>query len=252
MSYRCWVRIGVMLIALSVLAASAAEFGPKPKLDLTVRSFPNAQDPSVVLEVVYSAGELRSTGVQFDIEVSDASNVTVSAGPAAEFANKTLAVADTDKNHKRVLAFGLNADLIWDGVLAVISITPGEAEAQDPVIVRLTSVVAVDQGVAAVALDTVRFKGQALLPGLGRQISAIRPLSQPIYATVPCSSDVNGDGKVDVADLQCLAAMAAGATHERCDLDVDGRLNSADFQVVLRTILNLALTPPSQTIGASQ
>jgi hypothetical protein len=58
-----------------------------------------------------------------------------------------------------------------------------------------------------------------------------------MYATMLCSNDINGDGVVDVADLQLLAAMAAGGDYGRCDLNGDGKVNGADFGVVLKAIL---------------
>ena len=61
-----------------------------------------------------------------------------------------------------------------------------------------------------------------------------------LYATRTCGLDVNGDGRVDVADLQALAAMAAAGAPVRCDLDGDGRLAKADFEILSRAVLKHA------------
>ena len=48
------------------------------------------------------------------------------------------------------------------------------------------------------------------------------------------SGDLNGDGKVDIADAVCiLDLMAAGTFSAEADLNNDGKIDIADFVVVL-------------------
>lgn len=251
---RVVARVGVVLSISSVLAMGAAALAPKPRLDLTVRPAQSVQDRKVVLEVAYTAGDLRAVGMQFDVECSDASRVTVSAGPAAEFANKTVSVADTESDHKRILVFGLNSEVLLDGVLAVVTIVPSEAAGQEPPAIRLKSIVAVNQGVALVELEPVELIAGDAAPGVrstpARQSSTTPSRPAPVYATMACTADVNGDGRVDVADLQLLAAMASGGTRGRCDLNGDGVITLDDFNIVLNAIRGGGLGPLPRRSGS--
>jgi hypothetical protein len=90
-------------------------------------------------------------------------------------------------------------------------------------------------------MDPVEYKAPAAVFGMRRMLAAqpsgfSLPLL-PVYATMACTSDVNGDGKIDLADLQLLAAMATGEPNARCDLNGDGKVNLDDFQLVLDAIL---------------
>lgn len=59
----------------------------------------------------------------------------------------------------------------------------------------------------------------------------------PLVTTALCGMDVNGDGRVTVADIQELVAMAAAAAPVRCDLDGDGWLTKKDFDMLSRAVL---------------
>jgi len=89
---------------------------------------------------------------------------------------------------------------------------------------------------------TVRIRFEASDVGLGSVVEAavddIRITGwwcEETQTPVPCAGDVNGDGKVNVADFNLLATnfgMIAGASMSQGDVTADGMVNVADFNVV--------------------
>jgi VWFA-related protein len=60
-----------------------------------------------------------------------------------------------------------------------------------------------------------------------------------ITASATCSCDVNGDGRVDVGDVQLIINQAMGVAAATCDLNGDGAVNVGDVQVVINAALGL-------------
>jgi len=71
------------------------------------------------------------------------------------------------------------------------------------------------------------------------------PPPPPPPSTV--TGDVNGDGKVDFADLQALLLNILGTVTAQLDLIVDGKINSLDFAVSSGEIINANPPPPGDT-----
>jgi hypothetical protein len=60
-----------------------------------------------------------------------------------------------------------------------------------------------------------------------------------ITATASCTCDVNGDGKVDVSDVQLIINQVLGVVPATCDINGDGAINVGDVQIVINAALGL-------------
>jgi hypothetical protein len=58
-----------------------------------------------------------------------------------------------------------------------------------------------------------------------------------------CSCDVNGDGAVNIADVQLEINRALGIAASGCDVNGDGTVNIADVQIVINAALGLGCRP---------
>ena len=63
-------------------------------------------------------------------------------------------------------------------------------------------------------------------------------------AARPFLGDVNGDGQVNVLDVQTLANVLLGGTcGGNCDINSDGRVDILDLQRLVNIVLGLAACP---------
>ncbi len=70
--------------------------------------------------------------------------------------------------------------------------------------------------------------------GLGSNVlSAVTPASLSLVKPKPVSSDINGDGKVDLTDLSILISNWGSTKNRKVDLNGDGKVNLADVSILL-------------------
>ena len=109
--------------------------------ELSLGSGAAAPGKPVVLEMNLKDGQGRLVALQCDLEFDpDAVSVTVEAGPAAKKAEKNLATFKPARNKMKLLTMGLNHNLIGDGVVALITVTPAAGAAPGAIaVIRITN-----------------------------------------------------------------------------------------------------------------
>jgi hypothetical protein len=61
--------------------------------------------------------------------------------------------------------------------------------------------------------------------------------------SVRAACDINGDGSINIADLQRIVNESLGTIQAADDMNQDGRVTVTDVQIVINAVLGLACTP---------
>ena len=225
------------LLAVSLVLAQAAP--PRGRVEINRKIAPPGHSRAE-MAIEWHPGSQPSTSIQFDIECAPGWRMAVEAGRGAALMGKTVATSDLAGGRKRVLVFSVDSLELADGEVAVVTVVPA-VEHPDALWIEAGGIIVVDQSAVPVSLDTVRYGD-----GWGEAFAAVKTAiaaletGGPLYATKACGLDINGDGIVSVADLQQLVAMTAVDVSVRCDLDSDGVLTKADFQILMKAVMATA------------
>jgi uncharacterized protein (TIGR03437 family) len=124
------------------------------------------------VEVSLSSGGQALSGVQCDVSYPDeALSFSVSSGASVTTAAKMIWTAVPDSGVERILATGLNQNVIADGVLATLAIQMKTGAAPGIYPLTLTNVIASDPSGAPVTLSTI--DGGAVVAGTGVAAPAV-------------------------------------------------------------------------------
>jgi VWFA-related protein len=188
-------------------------------LDILERTAP----PGGVVEVpvTIAGGGTSPTSFQFDLGF-DAAKLTlntISKGASLTSVGKDVTWTELGAGSYRIVGAGLNTTPIPDGTVVLLS---------------FTLKIGFTKGVAPLTpsnAQAVNAQGQTLT-------TTASPGS--VTATL-CTCDVNGDGAVNVADVQLVINMTLGRTPagECGDVNLDGAVNVADVQLVINGALGL-------------
>ncbi|HXE62950.1 MAG TPA: FG-GAP-like repeat-containing protein, partial [Bryobacteraceae bacterium] len=165
--------------------------------------------------------QLTSTGTPalstFQMDLSfDQTQLTYQSsrnGDAATAAGKTISTNVQPNGDIRLLAVGLNQNVIANGTVAWVSFTLSSPFSATTVTPK-----------ACTSAD-----GQAVVLGTACTAGTIRP----------ASCDINSDGNTNVADVQLIINEALGVVPAVHDLNHDGSVNVADVQKVINAALGL-------------
>jgi hypothetical protein len=164
-----------------------------------------------------STGTASTTAFQADLNFDQTKLTFVSSRAGAQLtsANKSLATNVLPNNDVRLLASGFNQNTISNGVVAYATFT------LSPLFTTGSSTVSLKNCASSDALSNV------LLPAC-------------IAGTIrPFSCDINGDGTVNVSDVQLVINEALGVSPAVHDLNHDGVVNVADVQKEINAALGL-------------
>jgi uncharacterized protein (TIGR03437 family) len=131
----------------------------------------NAQGGAAV-EVSLSSGGQTLSGIQCDVSYPDkALSFSVSSGASVTRAAKMTWTATPEPGVERILAVGLNQNVIPDGVLVTLAVQVKTGAAPGVYALTLTNVIASDPSGAPVMLSTI--DGGAVVPGTGVSAPAV-------------------------------------------------------------------------------
>ena len=230
MKVHCGIFIGALAAVLATQPASMAQ----GSADAFVVKLPGASmASSITLSAADASGgvgqtveipvNLTNTGtaspatfqVDFSFDRQKLSFESIRAGPQLSMANKSLSSNVLANGDVRVLTTGMNQTVIAGGIVAYASFT------LQPVFVGGSSAVTLKNCVGSSAL------GSALATGCN-------------VATVKAfGCDLNGDGAVNVVDLQLIVNEALGTLPATHDLNGDGKVNVADVQKTVNAALGV-------------
>jgi len=169
-------------------------------------------------------GSASPAGFQADLsfDATKLTFVSASAGPQATAAGKSITTSTLDGGAIRLLASGLNQNAIAGGTVAYATFTVNAAFARGSTSLTVSNCAATDAS------------GNSLATGCGA----------PVPVETPCNCDINGDGKVDVSDVQLIINEALGIIPAVNDLNHDGVVNIADVQIVINSVLGFGCPAP--------
>jgi hypothetical protein len=252
--YRCLTA--VLLVGFSILEApnaSAYDF----RIELDDVPFPPTAAESVDIRVADIVSAPASLFLDLRFPSSLMNVLSVSAGPTASAAGKTLDYTIVDPNTIRIVIGGVNQNTISEGVVATIHflVTPGatrrslygihalSVSAADPMADRLT----VDtRGVGSLPIR-IHWLLIGVLCAYGLFLIARKHrvyASLLFFFVLPVTAisafvagDVNESGTLEMTDLDSLINVALGASTDFADIDGSGKVDAVDYQLLVRALL---------------
>src|SRR3979490_1311019 len=94
-----------------------------PAAQLSVTRVSAQRGDAAIVEVKFAAQGNKVSGIRFDMECDPALAITVTIGPSASSAAKSLTAADLSAGKKRILIAGLNQRALTTGVLLSLKIS---------------------------------------------------------------------------------------------------------------------------------
>jgi hypothetical protein len=94
---------------------------------------------------------------------------------------------------------------------------------------------------SGLAASGTAYTGNVLLGTIGG-LSTPVPVTLTVYQNTPPACDINGNGSINVADVQLEINEALGAALPANDLNGDHVVNVADVQIVINAVLGLVCT----------
>lgn len=197
---------------LLLLLLSVAAFAQTLAPSVSPASLRPGQSTTVTLNYAGSSGGIGVSGIQWDLVDGPLTSAAPVAGTAA--VGKQISA-----NGSRAIVVGVNAGSqggIPNGVLATVVLTAPAGTPSGPISVSLTGLVGTDSAGNAVNI----------IPGSAVTVTVLPPLG-----------DLNGDGKVDAADLGVAVSQALGiAACTTGDINGDGKCNVQDVILVAKQI----------------
>jgi len=187
---------------------------------LTVENTTAASGATVDVPVTLTATTAPS-GFQYDLAYDNSKLTFVQAkqGDQTKAANKDISTNALSSSSLRVLAAGLNQGLIGNGTVVLMNF-------------RLNS--AFSSGAASLTCSNAQSTDAN-----SRAITPTTCQSGTLTVRASCSCDVNGDGSINVSDVQLIVNQALGIVSNRCDINADGQTNVLDVQMVVNATLGL-------------
>lgn len=181
-----------VLCALCVPAPAA--FGQSIGLALGSATGQPGGSVSVPLSLTTSGAQVSSISWTFAYAAADISNVSVAPGPAATAAAKSISCQETSTGRSTCVAFGLNRNLIANGVLANATFTLAANTSA-----TTTSIQNLNPGAASANGDAVLGTGSAGAIAITRPVSLSAIACSPAALVAPASS-------------QCTVSLTAAAS----------------------------------------
>jgi hypothetical protein len=202
------VKLITALLALPLMAQNVTL---TPSVGVVLSSATVKPGGTVTVSVIYTdiSPSVNVAGLQWTLSLPSGQMAPPTVGTVATAASKTL-----NCNGFKCLVVGVNANVIGSGTVAQAVITAPTTPG--PYIVAAINVVGANLSANAVTLTT--------LPGA--------------TFTVTTPTDVNGDGKVDITDLQLDISQILGLT--ACglgDVNGDGSCDVLDAEAIIKAIL---------------
>ena len=205
-------------VTQSVTACQAS--GSAAAVTLTVENTTAAAGATVDVPVTLTATTAPS-GFQYDLAYDNSKLTFVQAkqGDQTKSANKDISTNALSSSSLRVLAAGLNQGLIGNGTVVLMNF-------------RLNS--GFSSGTASLTCSNAQSTDAN-----SRAITPTTCQSGTLTVRASCSCDVNGDGNINVSDVQLIVNQALGIVSNRCDINADGQTNVLDVQMVVNATLGL-------------
>jgi len=194
-----------MKTIIAVLFCSGLVFGQTLTLTGPATARPGN---TIAVDVVLASPPADLAGVQWSVGLPPGLTATATAGAASNTAAKTLYCKD---DATLCLAVGINTNLYAAGVVATYSVVLPAVLTPGPVTIPLSGVIGA----------TLEGKQAPLTAGAAYSFNVLS------------SMDLNGDGTVDVQDLQLMIQeILSGALAH--DQNGDGAADVRDAQIVAR------------------
>lgn len=224
----------VTLVELVDGSGAAVPVVPPPAGKITVGPPPAAQ---VTLEVSPSTAFPGRT-VNLLVNINDKVQNVASAQVTVNF--DTLGTVDASKVTYGVLPSGsvLTVNTAPGEVSVGVAATTGANGPGTLFTIPLTIGSGVQPGTYPVTITAA-----TLTDDKGQAIPAVVTSGSVTVVAAPLLGDVNGDGKVDMADVQAVILLYFTGTYDiRADINGDGKVSVGDIRAVLRISLGL---PPA-------
>ena len=161
------------------------------------------------------------SGFQYDVAYDNSKLTFVQAkqGDQTKAANKDISTNALSSSSLRVLAAGLNQGLIGNGTVVLMNFRLNSGFSSGTASLTCSNAQSTDANSKAITPTTCQ--------------------SGTLTVRAACSCDVNGDGTINVSDVQLIVNQALGIVSNRCDINADGQTNVLDVQMVVNATLGL-------------
>lgn len=212
------MKILVLALALTLAATLAAQTVTESPANVTVRP-----GQSVYLSLMFADAtpSVNAAGFQWSMTTPSGWTVTAAAGAQAAAAQKQIACQEATGGASMLcIVYGLNQTVIPAGELAKIQFTPAPSTPPGTTLIVLSGLLVADA------------TAQPVPVGIGPGTTL----------TVLGKFDLNGDGKIDIADVQISVSQVIGATAcSTGDVNADSKCDLID--VLLTVLAALGLQP---------
>jgi hypothetical protein len=210
--------LSVFLLANALLWAQTAN-----SANLTLVPPATATSPAIVQVSLQNSPGSAPAAIQFTVGATkDVTGIVATIGAAGTAANKLIGCGAWVNSSLTCIVYGVNATAIGNGVIASLSVNlvSGLGVTSEPL--TLTPVSMADGNAVAVAATSSG-------------------------ASIPVSSacDFNGDGVIDMKDIQLVLSQAiggAGACTAAGDINKDGKCDVFDVARVVIAVLPVGTT----------
>lgn len=197
---------------------------PPGTVTLNLQDVSATPGSTVDVPLVLTASNAAPAAFQLDVSFSPSRLRfnSASRGEQLTYAGKDLA-STTSYGQVRLAGAGLNQNTIGNGTVARLNFT---VDSSFPTGTSTT--------LGCSSAQSVTAQGQSLTTSCS---------GSRITVSAGCSCDVNGDGAVNIADVQLEINRALGIAASGCDVNGDGTVNIADVQIVINAALGLGCRP---------
>jgi VWFA-related protein len=182
--------------------------------------------PGGTVEIPVTLNALGTAPAAFQLDLGyDNSKVTFTSsrpGDQLVVASKDLSTNPLSSSSVRLIAAGLNQNPVGNGTVAFLTITLNGAFTAGSTPLACSNAKASDS------------QNKPLTVGC---------ISGNITAAARCTCDVNGDGSVDVVDVQAIINQALGLVSATCDINGDNQVNVGDVRIVINATLGMGCNP---------
>ncbi len=192
---------------------------PPQGATLSIHNVTSGQGASVDVPVALTSAGGAPAAFQFDLtyDTTRLRYNSARAGPELLRAGKELTVQILGSGQLRIVGAALNPNPIADGVVALLNFTLLGGFTGGSTSLACSSPAATDPQ--------------------GRPVQAACPSGSVAVLALTCGCDVNGDGRIDAADVQTIINQVLGIAPAVCDVDGNGMVDIGDVQKVVNAVL---------------
>lgn len=203
---------------------TAVMFAQSTTLSLTSTQT-SLRSAAAVTSQLTLANNTTVTSFQFTVtDPNDFNGLTVTIGAAASAASKQITCNTLTSNTETCIVFGLNNNLIGNGVVATLQTNAVSNPSSTSETVSISNIVASTSTASLAVTNT----------------------TSSLTFTMLSNCDLNGDGSVNITDVTTevnwVLGLATPPTGFTADLNGDGKVNVLDVAIEVNAALNQTCT----------